>query len=156
MTLLFKSRHGFTLLEILLTIAIITGIAVGVLGVLSTYKQTRGLDAGIETVYAAFSKAYFDTVSSRNDSQYGVHLATSSAVVFPGAVYNEGETSNLVYPLPQGVEIANVILAGGGFDVVFARLSGTTNHTGTFEVRSSQNTTVLRTIHVWGTGTISQ
>lgn len=150
-----SQAKGATLIEILISIAITLIIAMIAITSFSEYRTRKTLDASLEEVMSAFSKAYFDTVASRYDMQYGVHIQSDMVVVFPGNTYNSSVASNTVYAMYSTNEIANISLVGGGSDVVFSRIYGTTTQSGTFDVRSKSNTSKKYTVTVNPSGVVS-
>lgn len=147
--------QGITLIEILLSVAILSMIASAGISVLADFRSRKMLDASTETVFSAFSRAYLDTMGSKSDKQYGVHLATSSVVVFDGDTYSASASTNILYPLDASVELTDVSLGGGTTDVVFSRVYGTTTSSGTFKVRSIRNQNLFNIITVHSSGVIS-
>ena len=148
-------KRGISLIEIIVAIAIILLLSSLALTALSQFRIRKTMDAAMEKVLAAFSQAHLDTISSRNDQQYGVHLASDQVVYFLGPTYATGTPTNIVYKLNSVIEIYNVSLAGAGTDVLFNHLTGGTNQLGTFEVRAKGNSAIRTVITVNGTGAIS-
>jgi prepilin-type N-terminal cleavage/methylation domain-containing protein len=156
MSFLFARRHqGVTLLEIVVVIGIITLIGAIVYSPLNDFRAQKTLDAAVEKTLAAFSQAHLDTISSKNNFQYGVHIASGEVVYYIGPTYATGTATNLVFTLPPAVEIFNIDLVGGGSDVLYHRLTGSTDESGTFQVRPKGRTTTVTTITVNKTGATS-
>lgn len=148
-------RRGVTLVEILVSISIMMLISSLVLAAFSDFRAQKTLDAAVEGMLAAFSHAHLDTISSRNDKQYGVHIGTDQVVYFVGPVYATGTVTNIIHPLHTAIEIVNISLNGGGSDVLYQRLYGTTDQYGTFQLRPKARPTMVMTITVNGTGATS-
>lgn len=151
----FHLSRGVTLLETLAAVAILMLISGVVLASLNNFRAQKTMDAAVEEVLAAFSQAHFDTISSRNDQQYGVHIDTDKVVYFVGPTYSAGAATNVIYRFVVPVEIVNISLAGGGSDVLFQRLSGGTDQSGTFIVRAKSNGSLQTKVTINGTGAIS-
>ena len=152
--MLHRTR-AFTLLETLMAVGIILMIGALTLASLNSFRAQKTMDAAVEELLAAFSQAHFDTISSKNDLQYGVHLDANQAVYYIGPSYLSGSTTNIIYPIPTVIEIANISLAGGGNNVLFQRLSGGTDQYGTFDVRVRGNPSLMTRVTINGTGAIS-
>ncbi len=150
-------RHlrGVTLIELLVSIAIFAAIATFSTYIYLSYYINKTLDATAESVHAAFSRAFLDTIGSKNDAQYGVHVAMNGVTVFTGTTYNPAATDNVSYPVSQGVQIATISLNGGVSDVVYQRVTGATDQYGTFLVRSTRDASKYRTVTVHQVGMIS-
>lgn len=150
-----SKQGGVSLLEILIGIAIVLVLVSLSLASFSEFRARKSVDVAVEEILAAFSKAHLDAISSKNDMQYGVHLDPDKAVYFLGTTYDANAATNVVYRLNTSIEIANITLAGGGSDVIFKRLTGGTDQTGTFDIRIKGNTARRTTVTVNGTGAIS-
>ena len=153
----YQSRflRGVTLLETIVAVGIMMLISGVVLASLNNFRAQKTMDAAVEEVLAAFSQAHFDTISSRNDQQYGVHIDTDKVVYFVGPTYTTATTTNVIYRFVVPVEIVSVSLAGGGNDVLFDRLTGGTSDSGTFIIRAKTNNTLQTTVTINGTGAVS-
>lgn len=148
-------RRGVTLVEILVAISIIGLISSLVLVSFSDFRARKTLDASVEGMLAAFSQAHLDTISSKNNNQYGVHIATGEVVYFIGPTYATGTATNIVFTLHPAIEILNISLNGGGSDVLYKRLSGSTDQYGTFQLRPKGRINTTTTITVNKTGATS-
>ena len=125
---------GFTLLEIALSIGVLT--LIGALSLVSFVNSRRVRDltvAGADTL-SVLRLAQAKAVAGEDASAWGVRLEQSRTLLFRGTDYASA-TLTTAYPLPATVEIANVVLQGGGSELVFRRLDGRTSQPGTFEVR---------------------
>ena len=91
-------KNGFTLIEALITLAILgLMVTISVLA-FKTFKTSQGLDKDTELVIETLQKARTQTLSSQNASVYGVHFASSTVTIFTGATYAAGASTNLAYP----------------------------------------------------------
>lgn len=145
-------RNGFTLIELLVTIAVVAVVSAGVL------VGYRGLSGGFDLKTQSFKAldvlnlARARTLASLGASTYGVHFEQTQFVLFKGASYDALSPDNVFYVLPSTVEIADITLSGGGADVVFNRLTGTTSQSGSLKVRLISDTSRFRTIEVLASG----
>lgn len=146
---------GFTVLEILLTIAILTLAVTIVIVSLSKLNSSQALDKSASLAVSILDEARSLTLSAKNDSQYGVYLGSSEMVLFKGAVYASTDPSNIITPVDGRVGIDNISFVGGGSSVVFKRLTGYTDEAGTFDLFLKASTTLRRTVTVAGTGIVS-
>ena len=144
-----QTEGGFTVLEILMVIGIMMLISSVVLVSLSQFRARKILDASVEVVMIAFSQAHLDTISSKDDSVYGVALRSNEAIYFKGSVYpGDSDPSNKRYVFSNAIEIANISLNGAGTYVYFKRFSGGTDQYGTFDVRLKGSTITKTTVTV--------
>lgn len=147
--------RGITMLELVVVIAIIIVLASLIITSFSAFRNSKILDTGTENVLSILAKARGNTLSSKNDYQYGVHLETSQVVLFRGGVYSSSDSSNEVAPLDSALEISSITLTGGGSDVIFDRLTGKTSMDGTVVVRVKSDNTKTKTITINATGSAS-
>ena len=145
---------GLTLIEILISMAIIIVLATLLGSVLSSFGESNKLTEADSGVIGMLRDARARTMSSQSASNFGVHFENSKVVLFQGNVYDQFGASNEDYILPFGTEISTITLSGGVDDIVFTRLYGTTTASGTVIIRSTGDTTKTRTVTVFSTGGI--
>jgi len=143
------------MLEILVVVSIITLMSVLVYAPFNDFRAQKTLDASVEKILSAFSQAHLDTISSKDNQQYGVHIASGEVVYYVGPTYATGTATNLVFVLHPAIEIYNISLNGGGSDVLYQRLTGATNQNGTFQLRPKGRTDTVATITINKTGATS-
>lgn len=122
-----------------------------------TYQLTnrsKALDTDALKVLTKLREARALTLASKNDAQWGVHLASSSITLFEGASYDAGDASNVNINLNPLVTLATITLEGGGSDVVFDRLTGSTPQSGTTTLSLIASSTMTRTIVIYETGVV--
>lgn len=131
---------GFTLLEIIITIGIISLLSTLVLVSFYSLRQSVNLNTTGEDIISALRLARSKTLASEGSSGYGVHLESSKYVLFRGTSYSSSASDNTTYSLSPGVEIYNDSLVGWP-DVVFIRISGIVDSSkiGRFGVRLTSN-----------------
>ena len=146
-------RHkGFTILEILIAVSIVT-LAVTIIAFsFSKLNSRHALDQSAALVVAILDEARSLTLSSTGDSQYGVYFEDSRVVLFKGSTYSQSDLSNVVTELNALVGLRNVTLAGGGTSVVFKRLTGGTDQVGSVEIFLKASPETPRTVSVSATG----
>ena len=144
-----RNQRGFSLVEIVVVLSIITIISSMVLVSLSQFRARKILDASVEMVMVVFSQAHLDTISSKDDDVYGVALRSNEAIYFKGAVYpGDSDPSNKRYVFSNVIEIANISLNGAGTIVYFKRFTGGTDQNGTFDVRLKGSTSIKTSVTV--------
>lgn len=145
-------QKGFTLIELLATVGVVAILAAGVL---ISYRASSGgieLKTNALKVVDVLNLARQRTIASLGSSNYGAHFETSQFVLFKGAVYNAADPDNIFYALPATLEIADIVLAGGGADVVFDRITGKTSESGSLKVRLASDTGKFKTINILSSG----
>jgi type II secretory pathway pseudopilin PulG len=150
---MYRSREiGFTLLEIVLAISILTALAIITIAAFSPFKQGTDLDTTTERVLGVVLEARAKTLSSQNASQHGVHFETSRVVLFVGSTYNASDPTNEELLLPDTIDISAITLNGGGDDVIFTRLTGETAEYGTITLELLSDTSQTKQISITPTG----
>lgn len=144
-------KKGFTILEILIVVAILAIISAIIIGSFSMIQNNQALEKDVSAIIAYLDDAKSKTLASKDSNQYGVHFTASSISLFKGAAYNVSDPENLTYVLSDTVTLNPITLAGGGSDVIFTRLTGGTPHSGTITV-SSTRTQKTKTITIYATG----
>jgi prepilin-type N-terminal cleavage/methylation domain-containing protein len=147
-------RKGFTLIEILIVIAILGIISVIVFGSFSVFRSSQGLDKDTDTVVEILRQARSQTLISKNASAYGVHVATTAVTLFSGDTYSAADPNNQVFTFLNADLVVSVTLTGGGSDVIFKRLTGETSQNGTIVLSTQGAQPRTRTITVFKTGLI--
>lgn len=155
MTNFQKRNAGFTLLEIIVSIAILILIASAASVSFSNSRNIRELTTASQNVLSILRTAQSKTLAGEEASQWGVHIEQTRVVLFRGPAY-AGAGYTEAYPLPATIEIANISLAGSGSDVIFKRIEGTTNEVGTFELRVKSDTTKTFSVTVESSGKVYQ
>ncbi len=148
-----KQHQGFSIIEILIVLgimAILTGIT---FSVFSSVKKAQALEKDRDSIIEVLRQARSQTLSSKNASQYGVHITSSQITLFTGTSYSVGNSSNQDFILQGSDTIVTISLTGGGSDVVFNRLTGETNQNGTITI-SSPSTSQTKTVTIYKTGLV--
>ncbi|MBI4234885.1 prepilin-type N-terminal cleavage/methylation domain-containing protein [Candidatus Peregrinibacteria bacterium] len=148
-----KTR-GFTLLEVLLVVTILA-IAFGFFTLYSQNTQIR-TDLNAQTaVLVSHLRLAQSNASSGNTTGYNaIHLdaANSNYTAFIGATFDAQSATNTVVQLPTTISFQNILLNGGGTDIVFNGPEGETTNYGTFEIfLSSTSQSHIITISEIGT-----
>ncbi len=152
--MLFKLKQGFTVVELLIVLAVM-GIILGIIyGSFSGFRNQQILNSGTEDVLSVLNQAHSKTLAAKSGYRYGVHMASTTVTLFQGATYNAGAASNQVITLASGAIVMNTAVVGGGLDVVFDRLTGKTSQPGTIRLEVANNPSKNRTITITSTGII--
>ena len=126
-------RKGFTLLELLLTIAIIAIVSVLIFATLAGRRKNADLIATTQEAGAILRQAQSDAMAQENNAQandaaWGVHFANATATrpfyaLFSGS-YAVSTTVGY-YALPLAVAyITSTLPAGATLDIIFSPVTG--------------------------------
>jgi len=125
------NSKGFTLIETLIVITIIGILAVVGFICYTSFQRSVEMESVARQTVDTLREAQSKTMAGEELSQWGVHFETDKFVLFYGSSYDPNELKNQVNGLSSAVKISNITLSGGGSDVVFDKLEGTTSNFGT-------------------------
>lgn len=150
-----SSSRGFTLIEVLVSLAILAIISVIGLNSFSTVNTGKALDLETEKVVSLIATARALTLSAKDGAAYGVHFEERKAVLFKGPSYTVGAPSNQEQALHDAVRTSAVALAGGGAEVLFTKLTGATAQSGVITLAAVRDASKTRVITIAATGVVS-
>jgi prepilin-type N-terminal cleavage/methylation domain-containing protein len=139
--------RGFTLIEIMLGLALIGIVAATTIPVYQSFQVRNDLDVAAGTIAQTMRRAQALSRGASGDVTWGVLATTTSITLFQGASYSARDTAlDEVFDLPQTITPADHI------EVVFNKLTGEPTTTGTTTLTSSINET--RNININSKGRI--
>jgi len=154
-----KRSSGFTLFEVVIVIAILAVLAAIVIPDFFPFKKNSDLDNGVQEFVSVLRLAQNKTLSSEGNSQYGVYIDTGASpnqyILFKGASYASRIVSaDQVYALQEMLEFYNISL-GGGNEIVFDRLTGSSQETGSVSARIKSDMDKNKTVYILSSGVVS-
>lgn len=144
---------GFTIIEVLLVVVIGSALFLISLTALRTLRQHADIDSAIHQLIATVQLARNKTLASQDESNYGVHFESGRYVLFKGSTYNASASDNEVHNLLSQLEMYSINV-GGGSDVVFDRVYGTTSDAGTVSMRVIAEPTNNKAISILTSGQV--
>lgn len=148
------SKKAFTLIEIVITIAIISiliGISMTVFRAL-TDKQT--IDRDVENVVSYLLRARNQTITGENNENYGVYFASSSVTLFQGKEFGEASTTDLIFDLNNRTYLNSIHLTDGVTFLYFNKVSGAPSATGTIEYQLIGHEDQKKLINIYASGLV--
>ena len=143
---------GFTLLEILIALSILFIIISIVVNPFSSFRNRSLLNIEVENILTLINDARSKTLSSFQDSEYGIHFETNRAVFFKGTSFVEPEANNIEIIFNTAIYISDISLTGGGSNLIFNRLTGKTDEDGTITVALTSDVSTNNVITIYATG----
>lgn len=150
-------QKGVGAIELLISVAILSIIAIAVLPLLYKFKNHQVLVNTTEDIVTLLNKARMDTLASKNSNSYGVHFEADRVVLFTGTVFNNDDANNYIVDLDDAVSVktnGGINISGGGNDILFIRLTGDTDQNGTIVVQLNSDNTQNKIITIKKTGII--
>lgn len=147
-------KRGFTLLEIMIVIGIMAIISAIILFSFGKLNSDQALDKDVLSVISLLNDARSLTLSSKGGTQYGVHVEGDRVVLYKGATYSPSDPENVVQGLNSMVHISSYVLAGGASDILFKRLTGNTEQSGTLTLSIRNDPSVQKNITIFETGIV--
>lgn len=148
-------KKGFTILEFLVSLSILTILAMIIFSSVSTFRSNKGLQIVAEDILSLLNEGRNDTLSAKDSYSYGVHFESSEITIFRGTIYSSSDTNNRSVVIDGSVEIASISLVGGGQNVLFQKLTGKTNQSGTIIIRLKSDNSKTKTITIEASGVAS-
>lgn len=139
-------RAGFTLIEIVLTLAIITAVALIAIPVYGQLQFTNDLDTTLSLTVHTLRRAQTLSMAVEHDSNWGVHLETGSLTLY--AINNNGDH---LADTDEVFSISDSIVITGQNTFVFTKLTGKPMAAGTIVLTNPRNDT-SKTITINETG----
>lgn len=141
-----RSLRGFTLSEMLLSVALLAIIGGMSVPMYRVFMVRDELDVAVTTVVQNLRRAQSMSRSSSGDMTWGVHVGVGSILVYKGASYVLRDSS-----FDENTSIPTTIVPTGMNEVTFSKSSGVPSATGTFILTSQANETRTITINEKGT-----
>lgn len=141
-----KKDAGFTLLEILLSIAVITLIAGLGIPVYLSFQTRNDLDIATTEIAQSIRRAQALSQAVDGDTSWGINIQNGSITIFKGTSYAARDTA-----FDEIFEISTNITPSGVSEVVFTKFTGLPQTTGTSTLTSNMNETRNITINAKGT-----
>lgn len=142
------SKKGFTIIEFLSVFALLVVLLTFAVLAFKILIKEADLQNVSKELVSVLRAAKNKTLASENLSQHGVHFENNRHILFKGDVYNLADPANEIHNLPSGIQISSINLAGGVSDVVFQRVTGKTNSTGTISVSLTSDPAKVKTLCV--------
>ncbi len=146
-------QSGITIAEVVIIIAIVAILAVISIGPLSAFRQKQALQNTTNAVVSILNEARTKTLAGYDDTSYGVHIESGKITLFTGTSYSSSTSTNENFFVESPVTLS-WSLAGSASEILFTRLTGTTNQYGTITLTLPSGST--RTITITQTGSVTR
>jgi len=143
-----NKQAGFTMLEILLSLAIVVLIAGFSIPIYHRLQISNNLDIAAVTATQTLRRAQVLSQAVDGDISWGVYIQSGSIILFKGTSYRSRDSSfDEVFDMPTS------ITSSGIQEFVYIKFSGLPQHTGMLTLSSSGNE--IRNIIINEKGTVT-
>lgn len=141
------NQRGFTLLELLLSVAILTLLTGLSLPVYESFVRRNDLDLTVQSAVGSIRRAETYARANNGDSTWGVRFLPTGVTLFKGATYATRDST-----LDETISLPGTVTLSGLSEVVFSKLNATPSTTGSVIFSSTANDT--RTVVVNAEGMV--
>ena len=142
-----KFTTGFTLIELIIVLGIFAIFFALSESVYVNLKASSNLKIGTMSLVQSIRYAQNNADATKNDSKWGVEILSNQMVVFKGNSYATRDVSaDQLLDFPKG------ITASGISEIVFEKMTGFTNNTGTVTLTNNAG---VNNIIINGKGTLT-
>ncbi|MFA6524372.1 MAG: prepilin-type N-terminal cleavage/methylation domain-containing protein [Candidatus Paceibacterota bacterium] len=133
-----KFLNGFTLIEVVLSMAIVVLIFGIAAPVYQDYQIRNGMDTGVNTIVENLRRAQVLSMAVDGDSNWGVIILNNQITLFKGINFATRDTA-----FDEVSDILSIISPSGLDEIVFSKLNGLPNTTGVINLSASSNTRTI-------------
>lgn len=146
-------QRGFTIIEMLIVIAVIVILVSMSVGAFSQFYKGNILEEQTQKVVTTLVDARSKTLLSKEDTNYGVHFESDRVILFKGDTYSAIDPDNEEVLLSSRVSLTTII-AGGGSDIIYKRLTGGVIANGTTTISLVSDVTRFNELIIIKTGIV--
>lgn len=154
-------KKGFTLLELIIVLALIVIISAAVLANLGGQKNDSDLTATTQQIGTLLRQAQNDAMAQESDTAWGVHFANPTGTAPSYTLFETSYAPSTIvdgpYFLPPTVAfVTSTIASGATLDVIFSSITGTASVSTTIGLyMPDENTALSSTISIASSGSVS-
>lgn len=138
-----RPQHGFTLVELLITLAVMGIISVFSFPFFRSYAAQQQFDSVNDELSASLHRTQGKAMSGENGSPWGIHWGSGQYTIFSGTNYNERDPQfDIPVSYSSSVTIDTSAISGMNpypQDLLFQQLSGEILTPGTLRLSSKSD-----------------
>lgn len=143
---------GISVVEIMITLAILTAISFVVIFSFSDLNKKQILDKSIENALSILGESRSLAMSSQGFSDYGVRFSSTSIISFSGNDFNSGIDKKEYFI--DDLVLFDYVLSTGSSDIIFKKVTGETDQSGTLNFSLNTDSTKVKYIEIYNTGVL--
>lgn len=141
-----NNAAGFTLIEVLLSVAIIVLLAGLSAPIYQSFQTRNDLDIAATTIAQSLRRSRVLSQAVDGDTTWGLYIQSDNIIVFQGTSFAERNTG-----FDEAFDLPGSITPTGASEIIFDKFTGDPQTTGTVTLTSSTNETRNITINEKGT-----
>lgn len=142
------SRSGFTVIELMITTALVAMMAFFSFSAYQSFQVKNDLDIAVNTIVQSLWRAQILAQASDGDMSWGVKVQSGSIVLFGGASFSARDAA-----YDESFDLPSTITPAGVTEVVYEKFTGVPQTTGTTTLTTTTNES--RTIILNSKGTLT-
>lgn len=152
--IILQSNRGLSLVELIIAVAIFVFLFTFGLKAFSSLLNQQLLKKASSNVEILLQEAKSKTLSAVDASNYGVYFEPTRVTLFKGTTFVPLDSNNEEIVFDEKINISDISL-GGASSVVFEKLTGDADNSGTITISFVSDLSKFRTITIEPTGVIS-
>jgi len=141
-----RNKNGITIIEILIVVSIMAVIGASTAPLYSNFLVRTYFKDKTNELVSCLRTAQLNTISGKENSQWGVHISPSKIIMFKGSAYvDPGTAFDYQYDIPKSITISQK-------ELVFNQLTGNASDATTITITS--NAGESKTISINEVGTV--
>lgn len=129
---------GFTLLEVALVITLVVIISAFTVPIGINFYRNQTLNEASDGILSVLRRSQNHAAFGKNDSDFGVKILSDTYVLFEGSSYVSRDTSK-----DASFNISMGVTATGADEIVFTKLTGVPNATGSITITAGNTTKTI-------------
>lgn len=147
-------KKGFTLIEILVAVAIVSILSAIAVNMLNSERQTRQLSIIADDIVAKLEQAKTYSQTGRNGKNYGVQFNEESYILFSGSIFDPSDSENQTFEIGDDFVIIENI-ANANNTIVFSKIKGQAGFSAVVKVAKKNNVSKFVSVVITEQGAIS-
>lgn len=149
-----KKNSGISIIEIILVLAVVALMFAIIVPSLISFRKNQAIQNSTNALVSLLEEARAKTLASYNNTFYSVFVDTDRATIFDGSSYSSTDSLNKVVFYESPIILQSISLNGGGSNISFERLKGTTTNYGTIILQIPSGSS--KTITVSASGIVTR
>jgi len=150
--ILNTEKHGFTLIELMISIAILATLAAGASLWLGNYKRSADLESSSKIIISSLRSAQTRALSGKDSKNWGVYFDNINNKI--ESLSDDGTVKTPVEEnyLPETLKIDADSISGGCNEIIFTRPNGETARDCTIRIENSIDQNAYKDISIKTSG----